>query len=57
MQQLAGPAWNHKRDLVFTNELGGHLVHFTVYKHFKRIVKEMGMSSSASTISAIHTPL
>ncbi len=45
MQQLAGPAWKHERDLVFTNELGGHLVHFTVYKHFKRIVKDMGMSS------------
>lgn len=45
MQQLAGPAWNHERDLVFTNEFGGHLVHFTVYKHFKRIVKDMGMSS------------
>jgi hypothetical protein len=23
-------------DLVFTNQLGGHLAHFTVYKHFKR---------------------
>jgi len=45
MQQLAGPAWNHERDLVFTNELGGHLAHFTVYKHFKRIVKDMGMSA------------
>ncbi len=44
MQQLAGPAWNHEKDLVFTNEFGGHLVHVTVYKHFKVIVKEMGMS-------------
>ena len=29
--------------LVFTNQLGGHLAHFTVYKHFKRIVREMGI--------------
>ena len=28
---------------MFTNELGGHLSHFTVYIHFKRIVKELGM--------------
>ena len=45
MQQLSGPAWNNEIDLVFTNGLGGHLVHFTVYKHFKRIVTDIGMSS------------
>ena len=43
MRLLAGEAWNNSWDLVFTNELGGHLSHFTVYIHFKRIVKELGM--------------
>ena len=43
MRLLAGKAWNNSLDLVFTNELGGHLSHFTVYIHFKRIVKELGM--------------
>ena len=43
MRLLAGEAWNNSLDLVFTNELGGHLSHFTVYIHFKRIVKELGM--------------
>lgn len=43
MRLLAGEAWNNEWGLVFTNELGGHLSHFTVYKHFKRIVKELGM--------------
>lgn len=41
MRLLAGEAWNNPWDLVFTNELGGHLSHFTVYIHFKRIVKEL----------------
>lgn len=26
---------------MFTNELGQHLVHFTIYKHFKKIMKEL----------------
>lgn len=43
MRLLAGEAWSNEWGLVFTNELGGHLSHFTVYKHFKRIVKELGM--------------
>lgn len=29
--------------LVFTNELGEHLVHHTVYKHFKKIVADLGL--------------
>ncbi|WP_455581427.1 tyrosine-type recombinase/integrase [Dysosmobacter sp.] len=29
--------------MVFTNELGGHYAHCTVYNHFKKIVKELGM--------------
>ena len=31
-----GVAWENTRNLVFTNEKGGHLVHTTVYKHFKK---------------------
>lgn len=43
LQQQAGPAWNNPWNLVFTNELGRHLCHVTVYKHFKDVVKELGM--------------
>ena len=43
MQLLAGSAWENKDNLVFTNEIGGHLVHVTVYKHFKAIVRKMGL--------------
>ena len=38
----AGPVWNDT-NLVFTNEIGEHLAHFTVYKHFKNIVKNIGL--------------
>lgn len=38
----AGKAWNNPDDLVFTNELGSHLVPMTFYRHFKNIVTEMG---------------
>lgn len=38
----AGPLWNDT-GLVFTNDLGEHLNHVTVYKNFKRIVKAMGI--------------
>ena len=38
----AGAAWENS-DLVFTNQLGGHLAHFTVYKHFKKVVREIGI--------------
>lgn len=43
MRLLAGEAWNNSWNLVFTNELGGHLCHCTVYKKFKAIVRELGM--------------
>ena len=43
MRLLAGAAWNNSWNLVFTNELGGHLCHCTVYKKFKAIVSEIGM--------------
>ena len=43
MRLLAGEAWDNPWDLVFTNEFGKNLSHFTVYIHFKQIVKELGM--------------
>jgi integrase len=27
----------------WTNDIGGHLCHITVYKHYKKIVAQMGM--------------
>lgn len=48
MQQIrwqaeCGNAWYNPDGLVFTNEIGGHLCHFTVYKHFKKIVESIGL--------------
>lgn len=42
-QQQAGPAWDNPWNLVFTNQLGGHLCHCTVYKHFKKVVRDLGL--------------
>lgn len=39
----AGSAWNNPHNLIFTNPLGEHLKHHTVYGHFKRIVESIGM--------------
>ncbi len=44
-QLRAGPAWEDSR-LVFTNELGRHLIPFTVYKNYKQLVKEIGLPES-----------
>lgn len=41
----AGDLWNDT-NLVFTNELGEHLTHVTVYKNFKRIVNQIGIPSA-----------
>ena len=41
-RQFAGLAWNDN-DFVFTNALGEHLKHVTVYKHFKRIMSVIGL--------------
>ena len=41
----AGDAWQNS-DLVFSNEIGGHLVHFTVYNNFKQIVISIGMDET-----------
>lgn len=43
-QLTAGTAWQNKDDqLVFTNQLGCHLTHITVYNNFKRIMKSLGL--------------
>lgn len=41
----AGSAWENDWNLVFTNEIGGHLCAPTVYNHFKEIVKSIGLPS------------
>jgi len=43
MRLLAGPNWKNPWDLVFTNEFGGNLTHFVVYKTFKEIVRAIGL--------------
>ena len=46
MQLSAGQDWNNSMNLVFTNENGRHLVHVTVYKRFKKVVRSLGMDST-----------
>jgi len=41
-QLRAGAAWSNEWGLVFTDELGGHLVHQTVSKNYKSIVVSIG---------------
>ncbi len=43
MRLAAGPAWNNGKNLVFTNELGGHLKHDLIYRQLKRIFAQMGL--------------
>lgn len=43
MRALAGDAWDNPHNLVFTNELGGHLKPSDVYRNLKRILKKLGM--------------
>lgn len=45
MQLLAGSAWDNKDNLVFTNQLGKHLTHMTVYKWFKKVVCSIGLDN------------
>lgn len=42
----AGAAWNNPHNLVFTDELGGHLKHKTIHNHFKKIVASIGLEST-----------
>ena len=45
MRLQAADAWEDN-DLVFTNALGQHLKHVTIYKNYKRVVTAMGISSA-----------
>lgn len=45
-QLLAGDCWDNAHNLVFTDEIGGHLIHDTVYRHLKRIVKRIGLDNT-----------
>ena len=45
-QLQAGVCWSNPHGLVFTDELGGHLRHQTVYHHFKKCVAAIGMEST-----------
>lgn len=42
----AGEAWSNDYNLVFTDEMGGHLKHDTVYRHFKSLAKKIGMGET-----------
>ena len=42
-REHAEAAWCNDWNLVFTNEFGGHLSHFSVYHHFKDIVRGIGL--------------
>ncbi len=46
-KKMAGKNWigdnTEWSNLVFTNDVGWHLNHHSVYKHYKRIVKEIGI--------------
>ena len=41
-KEKAGAAWSNPMNLVFTNELGSHLIPQTVVRHFKEIVSSIG---------------
>lgn len=45
-QLAAGPAWRNERNLVFTDAMGSHLKHNTVFNHFKAAVKSIGCDST-----------
>ena len=42
----AGPAWENKENFVFTDKLGRPVKHPSLYKHYKKAVKAIGMSES-----------
>lgn len=43
---LVGPLWENTLDLVFTDEMGKHLSHHTVYQNYKRVVASIGLPAS-----------
>ena len=42
-QLKAGQVWSNPDNLVFTNGVGGHLCHQTVYLNYKRVVASIGL--------------
>lgn len=42
----AGQAWSNPLNLVFTDELGRHLMPHTVYHNFKRVVGSIGLPAA-----------
>lgn len=42
-QLRAGPAWENEWNLVFTNQVGTHMMTRTVYNNFKAVVASIGM--------------
>lgn len=44
-QLKAGPAWENEWNLVFTNQVGTHMMTRTVYNNFKAVVASIGMPS------------
>lgn len=44
-QLRAGSSWQNNTNCVFTDELGDHLKHVTVRKHFKKIVSSINMGT------------
>jgi len=45
-QEEAGSVWDNSLNLVFTNEIGGHLSHTTVTHSFKKIAQSIGMDTT-----------
>ncbi len=45
-KEIADLAWSNPWNLVFTNEFGQHLCHFTVYHRFKDIVRAIGLEEA-----------
>lgn len=42
----AADVWSNPSGLVFTNAIGGHLVHLSVYKDFKEIARSLGLEDA-----------
>lgn len=45
-KEVADAAWSNPWNLVFTNEFGKHLCHFSVYHHFKDVVRGIGLGDT-----------
>ena len=43
---MVGPLWENQSNLVFTDEVGKHLSHHTVYQNYKRVVASIGLPES-----------